>query len=349
MFDGMIRNSVSAMNRRTALGFGASGLALAASGPGLSGNVANAAENRLDLTDPKDNIHAFAKIWATLADEPAYGAFQGVFYATLPEQRAIPLFGHVGFGCLQMKLLDDGRAKYRGNEASFYTDLMTGEIIDNWTNPWTDETVKVIPYINDHSRATMQLAYPRRVLLTTAYGWHYNVGEATDQAVQEQMAGEVNDEEDMVPFVLPWEQVGDQYLLGWDFALEVPNPVTPEGWPKASTGSILNTSEHFSFFVPVNDLHDPDKPFARFMAGFVRQMPWLPWMRMGQSGINGLMYLRAHSYKITGTMDDIPRPLLARLERDYPHLLETPKDWEPGPVSSTWDYYTKVVPPETSG
>ena len=38
------------------------------------------------------------------------------------DRRAIPLFGYVGFGSLQFRILPNGDAEYRGKDATFYTD-----------------------------------------------------------------------------------------------------------------------------------------------------------------------------------------------------------------------------------
>ncbi|WP_106408826.1 DUF1838 family protein [Niveispirillum lacus] len=99
-------------------------------------------------------------------------------------------------------------------------------------------------------------------------------------------------------------------------------PVTPEGWPKASTGKRVNPSEHFTIFTPAAEIDDRSLPSARYHAGLMRQPPWWPWMRMGQSGVHGVLMGRMHSYKVTGTVEDIPRTALKGVERERPDLLE---------------------------
>src|SRR5690606_27579373 len=99
------------LTRRQALG-GAMGLAMtggmamtpdvaAASSPAAA---AAASGRALDLTRPEDNIHAFAKTWGTLGDEPVFGGHEGVFFAVVGDRRAMPLFGYVGFGSLQFRI-----------------------------------------------------------------------------------------------------------------------------------------------------------------------------------------------------------------------------------------------------
>ncbi len=336
-----MQTALDQLSRRKALGLGAG--ALAAGGlmppPTLAATAATDSDSAFDFTDPKENIYAFAKIWGTLGDEPVWGGHTGVFFAAIPGQRIIPLVGYVGFGSLQFKWDGDGLL-YRGKDATFYTDLDTGEVIDSWKNPWTGETCEVIPYIHDKVRTRMGLTRPDHMLDTNHYGFQTNVGYANSADAQR------NRIPVQKPYILPWEKLGGYYMLAWDWAMEINNPVNPEGWPYSSTGSIISPSEHFVFYTPAAELEDRDRPWSTMLAGFFRQTPWLPWMRMGRSGVDATLFARSHSRKITGTQEDIPVSVRKKLEKDYPDMLEPPTDWDMGPIGSTWGYYAKTVPPE---
>lgn len=301
----------------------------------------------LDLTRAEDNIYAFAKLWGTIGDELVFGGHEGVFYAVVGERRAMPLFGYVGFGSLQFRILPNGDAEYRGKDATFYTDLRTGEILEDWENPFTTKRVKVYPYINDLVSTTIPARYPAERMVTDHYRWQIAIGNAASRDERSvSYRGDKGATGETVPFVLPWRRVGDHYLLSWDWMLEIRNPVTPEGWPESSTGPVINPSEHFVFFTPAAELEDRGRPWATMTAGFFRQTPWLPWMKMGKSGVEGRMFANSHSYKVTGGLDNIPRVVRAKLERERPDMLEKPKDWSQHPVGSTWGYYASVAPPE---
>jgi hypothetical protein len=331
-----MRASLTALTRRESF----------AAGAGLAGSfmpdmmAAAAATTALDFTTPKDNLYAFAKIWGTLGEEPVWGGHEGTFFAVMPGKRIVPLVGYVGCGSLQFKWTDTGGLAYRGKDATFYTDLKTGEILETWHNPWTGETCPVAPYIHEKVRTLLEPEWPDVVLSSDHYGFQTNVGFATQKGKVDIRGGAKR------PYLLPWRQRGGYTLLAWDWAMEIDNPVTPEGWPKSSTGAIISPSEHFVFYTPTAELEDRARPWATMLAGFFRQTPWLPWMRMGQSGVAATLFARSHSHKITGTLDDVPRVVRARLERDYPHMLEPPTDWDMGPVGSTWGYYAKITPPE---
>ena len=148
------------------------------------------------------------------------------------------------------------------------------------------------------------------------------------------------------PFVLPWQVFGDEVLLEWDYAHRYPNPLDSARWPKSSTGPWINPSEHFVIYTSMAELSDRSAPSAHFRAGFSRVSPWWPWMRMGRSGVSGVMTGRLFSRTARRGLDDIPRPLLARIERDCPDYLELPTDWDLGPILSSWEAYARDTPPE---
>lgn len=321
-----------AVSRRAFLTVGA-GAAAAAAMPTLA-TADNDNIQPLDVNDARDNLYGFAKMWGTLADTATLSGYQGVQYALVGSKRAKPLFGYTGFGNIRNVILADGSVKVMGKEAGYFTDLATGKILDEWDNPWTGERVKVFPFLNDQFRGTLGLT--RKV---------FKIGDS------ETVNNAIGDEKPKAgdPFILPWQVVGDQYLLGWDYAHEYTNPVTPEGWPKASTGKRVNPSEHFTLFSPRNEIDDRSLPSARFHAGFMRQAPWWPWMLMGQSGVDGVLMGRMHSYKITGGMDDVPKVVRDRVERDRPDLFEEPTDGPDLGVIGTLERYAADVPPETPG
>lgn len=291
----------------------------------------------LDLSKPVDNLYAFGKIWGTYADTPVYSGYQGVQFSRIGVNKLTPLFGYVGCGNMQCKMDENGHLWIRGTEAGYFTDLASGEIIDHWDNPYSGERVEVFPFFNYGLRGSLTQEMPRM-----------SMGGAPDDNTLMNAADARMNEEGVIPFIMPFQKVHDQYLLAWEYAHEYTNPVTPEGWPKASTGPKINPSEHFVFYIPAAELEDRSNPSARFHAGFMRTSPWWPWMRMGQTEVkDAAMFGRMHSFKISGELDNIPRVVLERLERDKPELLEPQTGWEAGiEPRGTWELFSEEVPPE---
>lgn len=291
----------------------------------------------LDLTDPGDNLYAFGKLWGTYDVEvPTISTFHGTMFASIGTERLRPLFTYAGTGVTKCRITDDGNLQMRGKETGYFHDLATGEVIDTWRNPWTGEAVEVFHFLNDRIGATLTRELPRLV-----------VGDVEDDhGVDMNRFEDAAPDAEPEPFVLPWQVYGDEVLLEWDYAHAYPNPVDPEHWPKASTGHTINPSEHFTIFTSLAELEDPSLPSAHFRAGFSRVSPWWPWMRMGESGVDGVMFGRLFSRTTHRGRDDVPPKLLARIERDCPDYLDHAEDWDEGPILSSWEAFARATPTE---
>ena len=327
------------MRRRDALRALAT-FSLAAAGSKAFGNTPPAfpyAPNRSDKFDygnPYDNAYAFGKIWAGY-DEPQYGAYHGVMYGRIGGKRHEALFGYTGSGVMQSRVDQSGNVSIRGKETGFFTDLATGNILEEWLNPYTGERVKPFNFINDIG-ATLTAEMPR---------FAFGSSEDKPTLVNE---GTHKEENGMVPFVLPFESFGDDLLLAWDYAHGYKNPVTKDKWPKASTGEKISPSEHFTFRVSKSELEDRSIPSSRFVAGFSRVSEWWPWMRMGESRYkDGVIFGRMHSHKGLPGYQDLPEKLLRYIEKNHPESLQVPDDWTDKRPVGTWEKYAAEVSPET--
>ena len=332
MFASVFNSLISRRNliTSTLLGYG-----LSKSSPLKSESHSLKETSPLDFNNPKDNLYAFGKLWGSYADPPTYGGYQGVQFARIGTKRLIPLFGYVGFGNMQSRHNKDGSINIRGTEAGYFTDLKTGEIIDNWHNPWTNETVEVFPFINRMMRGHLTETMPS-----------FTMGNPATDTPTLMNEADANVSTKSVPFILPWQVIGDQYLLTWEYSHEYTNPVTKDKWPKAHTTKIINPSEHFSFYIPQTIMNDRSIESSPFHAGFMRTSPWWPWMKMGNQLIDGCLFGRMHSYQITGTIEDIPKVVLDRVKRDHPDLLEKQSGWGQTNPKGTWEAYSQEVKPE---
>ena len=289
----------------------------------------------LDFSDPLDNLYAFGKLWATYADEPVFSAFHGLMYGMVGNQRLKPLFGYTGFGGFQARLTERGHVRLRGKETGYFTDLVSGDILERWHNPYTGDTVDVFNFLNDRVRGEITPEMPR-----------FQFGDGDDAPTLMNDGSATVNQDGSVPFVLPWQRVGDQMLLSWDYTHRYRNPVTPAGWPSASTGEFINPSEHFTFFCDATELEDRDIDCTRFTCGFSRLSPWWPWMKMGRKHPHGMLFGRMHSHKRNKGFEDIPPKVLAYTERHHPDYLEPCDDWDDGHPMGTWEAYAQSVAPE---
>ncbi|AQQ67865.1 hypothetical protein Mag101_09575 [Microbulbifer agarilyticus] len=289
----------------------------------------------LDWNDAKDNLYAFGKLWATYDEKPVFSAFHGLMFGLVGTQRAKPLFGYCGLGQFQARLLANGNVRLRGKETGYFYDPANGKILRDWLNPYTGERVEVYNFLNDRIRGELTPVMPK-----------FNMGDGDDPPTLMNEATAIVNEDGSVPFILPWQQFGNNITLEWDYTHRYRNPVTPELWPKASTGTYINPSEHFTFSSPLHEMLDRDIPSASFSSGFSRISPWWPWMKMGQSGIDGVLFGRMNSHKSNNGYADIPRSVLEYTEKYHPEYLEPCTDWDDGFPIGTWEAYARDIAPE---
>lgn len=334
-------------NRREALG-SIAGVMLAGAAAGATG-TAQAADSKgraknskaLDFNDPLDNLYAFGKITSGYG-EPVYGGYHGIQYARIGNQRLIPLFGYAGHGVSMVEFdAKAGVLRRKSRETAFFTDLRTGEPMETWTNPFTEETVEVYHFYNPSLAGVVGTEMPPIMLGTKGDApTFFNQGTVFPDPSGKTM------------FRMPFQQFGeDDILLAWDYTHDYTNPVDPKGWPKASVGPRVSPSEHFTYYVSKRDLEDRDMPTVRARAGFSRQSNWWPWMRMGGNKYqDGVMISRMFSHKgLKGTADIHPK-ILAYVEKHAPHYLEAPKDFTVrNDRIDVQKAYVQDIPPEVAG
>ncbi len=329
------------MNRRAAL---TNSLALGLTAGGLAGaplarsgsHAEKSGRGGLDYSDPADNLYAFGKIWASY-DEPIIGAFHGLMYARVGDARMVPVFGYTGTGALLAKIDENQDLWVKSRETGYFTDLETGDILETWHNPFTDKTVEVYHFYNDLLVGKIGKEIPK-----------FFFGKEGDSPTLMNEGTVFPDADGRYPFILPFQQYGDDMMLSWDYTHEYTNPVTPDGWPRSSTGKKISPSEHFTFNVSRRELEDQDLPSARFTAGFSRISQFWPFMEMGGTPYaKGSLFGRMFSHKGLSGYDEVPRKLLDYIEKHSPDSLTLPDTWElDNSRVETWKAYALDVPPE---
>ncbi len=325
--------------RRSALKALVGGGVAAVAAPALGKRNGKAAPPSLNYADPADNLYAFGKIWSGF-ETPVIGAYHGLMYARIPGKRLLPLFNYVGTGVLQCRFEADGKLALKSRETGYFTDLRTGEILEYWDNPLTGKRVEVYHFYNDVVGGRIGNEIPKFAMSTDPDA-HTLMNEGTV----------FPGPDGRTPFRLPFEFYGDDAMLGWDYAHRYKNPVTPEGWPSYSSGPVVTPSEHFLFKVDRRELEDRSIPTSRMYAGFTRlSEPW-PWMKMGGTEFAATtVFGRMHSHKGLKGYGDVPKKVLAYVEKHAPEYLTITPDW---PVANarldTWSCFATDVPPETPG
>lgn len=319
--------------------WGASAAAMSASPSGVSTAPASAPSkdgwswetsivgDYLDLTKPQDNVEAYARLMAnTDMTSTKFGWGTGILQGIVPGEQIRDLVGFqllstAKFVPYQGPELPEGMVGYSKvlRELGLYTDLETGEVLEEWTNPYLNEKQKVIPIAND--------PFNHHITPFAPTGPSYGGLRPKD--------------EERDPFLLKWSRKGDILHLFSHINLYYPNALQPEKWPRESSGEFNQVTETFLYQIPWADMQNPDKTGVTYHGTWNRATPWLPWMLMGPT--------QGHcQYNIfMGSENDINKvdpKVLEYVEAKYPKYLVAPETWEE-PSWSSLEWYASERQP----
>ena len=280
----------------------------------------------LDLATPQGNMDAYARLQGDLdSSRTKYGWYKGMVSAVMPNKVVKDLFIMEGFSCARLLPLEDGPG-YRKvlREIGFYREQRfgrAGRIMQEWKNPFTKETVPVVPIANDPFNFTISPYFPE----PPNYGG-LNKGEFPK-----------------IPFVLPWEPAiyDNNVRLDTHIHLYYKNALDPATWPRESSGKMNRVSEFFLYNIDLDDLQNEDLTTCPSRGSWSRITPWLPWMLMGQTPGHIVYQCFMGDVK---SLDQLPADLVAAAEALDPKYLEAPtKDY--GPSLSSLENYAREQKP----
>lgn len=132
------KNTFTGLDRRSFV----SGLA-AGAGLGLASQVSAESKPILQhLKQPVDNLRAFMKLQADVSGSGVLAGSPGEVWAWVPGEGNFRLFTSYGISTTRAEPMASGW-RIEHTEALFYTDPESGEIVHEWTNPFTGRRVKV--------------------------------------------------------------------------------------------------------------------------------------------------------------------------------------------------------------
>lgn len=309
------------ISRREGLGLAALGAGLVAA-PALAAGPPADFVTRIDFKDPKWNRDTYARIDADLnpAKEKC-GWLKGKAFGVRENEKIRPLFNVEGFSFVRMKRLDDGSWRRMLREIVFYRDLETGKLLDHWHNPYTDETVRVVPIANDPFNFTISEFQPE----PPSYG-----GLNTEKPPRR-------------PFLMDWsEGPNGTLVLNNGVDLYYPSALQPDKWPRESSGPMNRVSEQFIYVVKKADVLNPTLTHLPHIGSWSRITPWLPWMLMGQAPGN-LSYFTTFA-TLPGGIRDLPQDLVAAARAMDEKWLHSPTE-DYGPSLSSLENYAREQKP----
>ncbi|MBF2755175.1 MAG: DUF1838 domain-containing protein [Gammaproteobacteria bacterium AqS3] len=278
-------------------------LALGLSAPALWGAP-------IDLATPEGHVAAMRKVQCSLKDkQPMFYTWKGSAYSRVTGERDRLLFKVEGMNVRQCVTVRD---RVRGNgyrmvsrEIMLYLDPETGEVMRQWENPWTGETIEVMHVANDpvNSRAPI-----------------------------------FGRDKDGNPVKTPFEIRGDKFFLDFVIPLYYPNPIGGDYQPYA--GNFYHSTEMFNFSGQADALLDGDTDTMISIISWTRLAPWLPWMKM--SGRDGLMYFNATG-RMLGGYDELSETMRAEIESSYSIYKNPPPTNDKRPNETSWTYFKKKL------
>lgn len=282
----------------------------------------------LDLMTPRGNREAWARLLANIdMTSTKYGWYTGKVMGVRPGEAVRDLVGFTGMSCARVLPLEAEGGGYRKilREVGFYTDLRSGEIIEEWNNPYLNETVKIVPIAND----------PFNHLITDFVGAGPSYGGLNTVRREPR------------PLQFDWARRGDRVTMMSSIHLYYRSALDPKIWPRENGSVTAQVSEMFTYDISWADMQNPKKTSIEFIGTWNRVTPWLPWMLMGTTP-GHCQYLA-----IVGAVDDInriDRPVLDYTAKHFPKFLEAPDTWEdPSHSSIEWYARTQTPAPLASG
>ena len=280
----------------------------------------------VDLDTAEGNMIAYARLQGDLdSSKTKYGWYKGMVSAVMPDKKIEDLFIMEGFSCARLLPKEDGNG-YRKvlREVGFYREQRfgrSGKIMDEWKNPLTKETVRVVPIAND----------PFNYDITTFFPEPPNYGGLNQEKFPQ------------IPFKLPWEPAiyNNNVRLDTHIHLYYKNALDPEKWPRESSGEMNRVSEFFLYNIDLDDLQNEELTTCGYNGSWCRVTPWLPWMLMGQTP----GHIQYTSYMgSVNSLDELPEDLVLAAEAIDPKYLEAPTE-DYGPSLSSLENYAREQTP----
>ncbi len=262
----------------------------------------------LNLDNPEDNLTAFIKVRGSLKDgEEVIFYANGTVYGFVEGERDKPLMGFQMYNIGRQVKTGDHSYDLLTNEVLLYTNLKTGEVLEQFQNPYTNETVDVLHVWNSPVN--------QKQALEGKYGkWGVNHNKLGDDII----------------------------CMNADIFLAYPSPLSTKEYPKNSQSDLYEAAELFQFFFSEKDMNDPTKNSIECTISWTRMGPWLPWLKMGKH--QGNMVYQGAGYKLSETnYDKMPKILTEYVMANKPEYRHAPTEFT-SPNETSWTYFKKMNP-----
>lgn len=287
-------------------------LLLAGCAFGLIAMTTSANARILDPAKADDALEISKRTQCGIGDKPAVMHWSGKVYSRVQGEPDRHLFDGEGMNIRKCIPVSDPKRgdgfRLISREVMLFTDPETGQIIHEWKNPWTDETVEVMHIANDP--VNMRPNFP-----LDAEG------------------------KPKPPMML--KRMGEWVLMPLEVPLFYPNPLA--GAYQDYVGNKYHAMEIFDFAARADILLDTRYPTAYPTVSWVRISDWMPWMKM--RGRQGQIVFNAMGAKLK-SYDELPKLLKDEIAANYPEYSVAPPADDQRPNATTWTVFKKKIDEE---
>ncbi|HOZ00254.1 MAG TPA: DUF1838 family protein [Candidatus Syntrophosphaera sp.] len=249
-------------------------------------------------------LNDYIRVRADLDGSDTVFHWTGSVFGWVPGEKRRELFSVEGFYIVRAQAMDNGYYLL-GREAAFFLDHRTGQLLQTWRNPYTGNDVPVLQVFNDP--VNQDLTFPE-------------------------------DNFQLLPMILPSENLGDMVSYHSELFPFYPNPLQRKDFPLSSQNNNYQAAEFTQYLASRADLANSDLTSVPATFTFTRIYPWLPFMLMGERSGNVVMVCRGR--KLENGFDDLPQYIKDQVKQNKPEFSSAPENYTQ-PNETIWSYFKK--------
>lgn len=259
---------------------------------------------RLDLDTPSGNLDGFLKVRSDISGEGSVMWAQGMVWSNIPGRKARPLMKTQGVN-LTRCVKDETGYVFLQRESVYFCDLVSGEPLQTWFNPFTEREVEVFHFQNES--------------VSSHYDLHGPDG----------------------PFHMPYVENSGDVAFHQDLFYSVPSPLNVEEYSPYASSNIYEGAGLYNWHARRADIDNPELVSVPMVVSHTGVRQWVPWMEMGAWA--GGLVLPSRGKKLMGGVKDLPKPFLSWLEKNAPMYLSWPPLEQKNQVNTFYDEFRKKV------